>query len=58
MSKVAAYLEKGKTYLVLGLDENFREISREVVSRSELPVAVADKCDRYQPHDFREVRIS
>ncbi|MBY3263827.1 hypothetical protein HFO15_19565 [Rhizobium laguerreae] len=58
MSKrVAAYLELGKTYLVLDLDEQLREIGRSVVERHELPQAVATKCDSYQPHDFREVEI-
>lgn len=55
--KVAAYLERGKTYVVYDLDENFREIGRTVVDRSAIPEAVAKKCDRYEPHAFREVRI-
>ena len=55
--KRAAYLERGKNYVVYELDDKFHELSRKVVQRHEIPAAVADKCDRYQPHDFREVRI-
>lgn len=58
MSKAAVYLEQGKTYLVLELDEAIREIGRQIVVRSDLPSSVAEKCDRYKPHDFREVRVS
>lgn len=55
--KRAAYLERGKTYVIYDLDDNFREIGRAVVPRNEIPEAVAIKCDRYEPHAFREVRI-
>lgn len=53
----AAYLERGKTYLIYHLDADFRSVRETVVQRHEIPDAVAAKCDRYQPHDFREVRI-
>lgn len=55
--RTAAYLERGKTYLVYELDADLRETSSRVVLRDELPKAVADKCDRYEPYAFREVRI-
>ncbi|QWY83220.1 hypothetical protein [Rhizobium phage RHph_X2_25] len=55
--KSAAYLERGKTYVVYELNDDLREIGRSVVDRGEIPQAVADKCDRYEPHAFREVRI-
>lgn len=54
---VAAYLDRGKTYVVYELDCRLREVGRKVVPRADLPEAVAAKCDRYGPYDFREVRI-
>lgn len=57
IEKRAAYLERGKTYVVYDIDDELREIGRTVVQRCEIPEAVAAKCDRYEPHHFREVRI-
>jgi hypothetical protein len=57
MSKVAAYLEKGKTYLVVELDEALREIGSEIVSRDDLPKKIADECDGFEPHEHREVKL-
>lgn len=56
-SQTAAYLDRGKTYVVYNLDENLREISRAIVARTAIPQAVADQCDRYEPHSFREVPL-
>jgi hypothetical protein len=53
----AAYLERGKTYVVYELDCHLKEVGRKVVSRDDLPEAVAVKCDKYGPYHFREVRI-
>lgn len=56
-TRVAAYLDRGKTYVVYTLDEDLREVSKTVVDRNDIPKEVADKSDRYGPFDFREVRI-